>query len=87
MRVLTVCESVMYRYLFSGGGDTEALHRLLQSADVHGLGQMLVHAGLLALLHILKEGVGGHSKDGDGASQRVFAIADAAGVSDAARSG
>ena len=30
-------------------------------------------------MHILKEGVGGHGKDGDGASQRVFAIADAAG--------
>ena len=58
MRVLTVFESVMYRYLFSGGGNAEAFYRLLQSADVHGLGQMLVHTGFPALLHILKEGVG-----------------------------
>ena len=63
MRVLTVCESVMYRYLFSGGGNAEALHRLLQSADVHGLGQMLVHTGFLALFHVLGEGVFGHGKD------------------------
>ena len=42
-----------------GGGNAEALHRLFQRVDVHGLGQMLVHAGLLALFHILKEGVCG----------------------------
>lgn len=42
-----------------GGGNAEALHRLFQRSDVHGLGQMLVHAGLLALFHILKEGVCG----------------------------
>ena len=32
-------------------------------ADVYRLGQMFVHAGFLALLHILKEGVGGHESD------------------------
>ena len=30
-------------------------------------------------MHILKEGVGGHGKDGDDPAQRIFAIADAAG--------
>ena len=44
---------------FRGGGNAEALHHLLQCADIHRLGQMLVHAGLLALFHILKEGVCG----------------------------
>ena len=72
-------KSAVYRYLFSGGGNAEALYHLFQCADVYRLGQMFVHAGFLALLHILKEGVGGHGKDGDGASQRVFAAADAAG--------
>lgn len=43
-----------------GGGDNaEALHRLFQRSDIHRLGQMRVHAGLLALFHILKEGVCG----------------------------
>ena len=72
-------KSAADRYLFSGGGNAEALYHLFQCADVHRLGQVFVHAGFLALLHILKEGVGGHGKDGDGASQRVFAAADAAG--------
>lgn len=52
------------RYLFSGGGgNAEALYHLFQCADIHRLGQMLVHAGFLALLHILKEGIGSHGKD------------------------
>lgn len=42
-----------------GGGDAEALDGLFQRVDAHGLGQMRVHAGLLALFHILKEGVCG----------------------------
>lgn len=42
-----------------GGGNAEALDGLFQRVDVHGLGQMRVHAGLLALFHILKEGVCG----------------------------
>ena len=42
-----------------GGDNAEALHRLFQRSDIHRLGQMLVHAGLLALFHILKEGVCG----------------------------
>ena len=56
--VSVICENALVRYLLSGG-DAEALHRLFQRVDVHGLGQMLVHAGLLALFHILKEGVCG----------------------------
>lgn len=49
------CDSTI---IFGGrGGNAEALHRLFQRSDVHGLGQMRVHAGLLALFHILKEGV------------------------------
>ena len=40
---------------------------------------MLVHAGFPALLHILKEGIGGHGKDGNDPAQRVFTAADAAG--------
>lgn len=51
------------RYLFSGGGNAEALYHLFQCADIHRLGQMLVYAGFLALLHILKEGIGSHGKD------------------------
>ena len=31
--------------------------------DIHRFGQVLVHAGFPALLHILKEGIGGHGKD------------------------
>lgn len=51
------CDSTIY---FRGeGGNAEALQRLFQRVDVHGLGQMRVHAGLLALFHILKEGVCG----------------------------
>lgn len=58
--VSVICETVRFRYLLSGGGDNaEALHRLFQRSDIHRLGQMLVHAGLLALFHILKEGVCG----------------------------
>ena len=56
--VSVICENALVRYLLSGG-DAEALHRLFQRVDVHGLGQMRVHAGLLALFHILKEGVCG----------------------------
>lgn len=56
--VSVICENALVRYLLSGG-DAEALHRLFQRVDVHGLGQMLVHAGLLALFHILREGVCG----------------------------
>ena len=56
--VSVICENALVRYLLSGG-DAEALHRLFQRVDVHGLGQMLVHAGLLTLFHILKEGVCG----------------------------
>lgn len=55
-------KSAVYRYLFSGG-NAEALYHLFQCADIHRLGQMLVHAGFLALLHILKEGIGSHGKD------------------------
>lgn len=54
-----ICENALVRYLLSGGGDVEALYRLFQRVDVHGLGQRLVHAGLLALFHILREGVCG----------------------------
>ena len=51
------CDSTIY---FRGeGGNAEALDGLFQRVDVHGLGQMRVHAGLLALFHILKEGVCG----------------------------
>ena len=56
--VSVICETVRFHYLFSGG-NAEALHRLFQRSDIHRLGQMLVHAGLLALFHILKEGVCG----------------------------
>lgn len=57
-------KSTVYRYLFSGGGgNAEALYHLFQCADIHRLGQMLVHVGFLALLHILKEGIGSHGKD------------------------
>lgn len=57
-------KSAVYRYLFSGrGGNAEALYHLFQCADIHRLGQMLVHAGFLALLYILKEGIGSHGKD------------------------
>lgn len=58
--VLVICENALVRYLFSGGGgNAEALHRLFQRSDIHRFGQMLVHVGLLALFHILKEGVCG----------------------------
>ena len=59
--VSVICETMRFHYLFSGGGggNAEALHRLFQRSDIHRLGQMLVHAGLLALFHILKEGVCG----------------------------
>lgn len=58
--VSVICETALVRYLFSGGGENaEAIHRLFQRSDIHRLGQMLVHAGLLALFHILKEGVCG----------------------------
>ena len=57
-------KNAVYRYLFSGGGNAEALHHLFQCADIHRLGQMLVHAGFLALLHILKEGVCRHGRMG-----------------------
>lgn len=60
--VSVICETVRFHYLFSGGGgggNAEALHRLFQRVDVHRLGQMLVHAGLLALFHILREGICG----------------------------
>ena len=57
--VSVICETALVRYLLSGGGNAKALHRLFQRVDVHRLGQMLVHAGLLALFHILKEGVCG----------------------------
>lgn len=56
-------KSTVYRYLFSGRGNAEALYHLFQCADIHRLGQMLVYAGFLALLHILKEGIGSHGKD------------------------
>ena len=57
-------KSAVYRYLFSGGGgNAEALYHLFQCADIHRLRQMHVHAGFLALLHILKEGIGSHGKD------------------------
>ena len=58
--VSVICETVRFHYLFSGGGgDAEALDGLFQRSDVHRLGQMRVHAGLLALFYILKEGVCG----------------------------
>ena len=58
--VSVICETMRFHYLFSGGGgNAEALHRLFQCVDVHRLGQMRVHAGLLALFHILKESVCG----------------------------
>lgn len=56
--VSVICENALVRYLLSGG-DAEALHRLFQRSDVHRLGQMRVHPGLLALFYILKEGVCG----------------------------
>lgn len=57
--VSVICENALVRYLLWGGGNAEALHRLFQCVDVHRLGQMRVHAGLLALFHILKESVCG----------------------------
>ena len=58
--VSVICETVRFHYLFFwGGGNAEALDGLFQRVDVHGLGQRLVHAGLLALFHILREGVCG----------------------------
>lgn len=58
--VSVICENALVRYLLSGGGDNaEALHRLFQRSDIHRLGQMRVHADLLTLFHILKEGVCG----------------------------
>ena len=58
--VSVICETVRFHYLFSGGGgDAEALHRLFQRSDIHRHGQMRVHAGLLALFYILREGVCG----------------------------
>ena len=58
--VSVICETMRFHYLFSGGGgNAEALHRLFQRSDIHRLGQILVHAGLLALFNILKEGVCG----------------------------
>ena len=69
-------KNAVYRYLFSGGGNAEALHHLFQCADIHRLGQMLVHTGFLALFHVLGEGVCGHGKCGDRLAQRVFAAAD-----------
>lgn len=58
--VSVICENAPVRYLLSGGGgNAEVLHRLFQRSDIHRLGQMRVHAGLLALFHILKEGVCG----------------------------
>lgn len=56
--VSVICENALVRYLLSVD-NAEALHRLFQRVDVHGLGQMRVHAGLIALFHILKEGVCG----------------------------
>ena len=56
--VSVICENALVRYLLSGD-NAEALDGLFQRVDVHGLGQMRVHAGLLALFHILKEGVCG----------------------------
>ena len=69
----------LYTAIYFRGDNTEAFYRLLQRSDIYRFGQVLVHAGFPTLLHILKEGIGGHGKDGDGASQRVFAAADAAG--------
>ena len=57
--VSVICENALVRYFLWGGGDAEALHRLFQRSDIHRLGQMRVHAGLLALFHILKESVCG----------------------------
>lgn len=56
--VSVICENALVRYLLSGD-NAEALDGLFQRVDVHGLGQMLGHAGLLALFHILREGVCG----------------------------
>ena len=51
------CDSTIY--FRRERGNAEALDGLFQRVDVHRLGQMRVHAGLLALFHILKEGVCG----------------------------
>lgn len=56
--VSVICETVLFHYLMRGG-NAEALDGLFQRVDVHGLGQMRVHPGLLALFHILREGVCG----------------------------
>jgi len=48
---------------------------------------MLVHPGVPALLHILKECVGGHGEDGDDPAQRIFAAADALGGFEAIHDG
>ena len=37
-------------FIFGEGDNAEALDGLFQRVDVHGLGQMLVHPGFLALL-------------------------------------
>ena len=42
--------------IYFRGDNTEAFYRLLQRSDIHRFGQVLVHAGFPALLHILKEG-------------------------------
>lgn len=49
------CQSTIY----FRGDNAEALDRLFQRSDIHRLGQMRVHAGLLALFHILREGICG----------------------------
>lgn len=56
--VSVICETVPVHYLFRGD-NAEALDRLFQRSDIHRLGQMRVHAGLLALFHILREGICG----------------------------
>ena len=53
----------LYTAIYFRGGNAEALYHLFQCADVHRLGHVFVHAGFLALLHILKEGIGSHGKD------------------------
>ena len=47
--VSVICENALVRYLLSGD-NAEALDGLFQRVDVHGLGQMRVHPGFLALL-------------------------------------
>lgn len=58
------------------GGDNDCPHCFFQHGNVDGLGDVRVHAGRETVLHVVGEGVGRHSDDGDGPAERIFAAAD-----------